>query len=383
MNGTVQQVAKSGTDVASSGTVEMVPLESWAKVRADWSRLHANCGRPTFFLSTLWVDAWISCFSKQVAAELLVWRTNDCILGVAILANARVKRNLVTFQEINLNTSGERPYSPMLEHNLLLCTPEHEAGFAQVIADALEQRTWDELKFSGLQVDCFNLLSERMGDAVEASRRSSPFVDLQEIASQEKEFLQSLSSNSRQKIRRSTRLYEEQGKLDFDIADDQTQAHAYFDEMVELHQSSWVAKGKPGAFAGPSIREFHKYIISNGVANRDYQLIRFSVDGQTIGVIYNLVFAKHISYYQSGFVYQADNRIKPGLVCHSLAIQDALDKGFEEYDFLATAGEESQYKRSLSNTERDLVWITAQRSSFKRTSADLIQKFRKLLRSDR
>ena len=42
-----------------------------------------------------------------------------------------------------------------------------------------------------------------------------------------------------------------------------------------------------------------------------------------------------ISNYQSGFLYESDSQLKPGLVSHMLAIDHNLDSGARTYDFLA------------------------------------------------
>jgi hypothetical protein len=64
--------------------------------------------------------------------------------------------------------------------------------------------------------------------------------------------------------------------------------------------------------------------------------------------------------FQSGFRYEEDSRIKPGLVCHALALARYADEGALEYDFLAGDG---QHKRSLATGTRTLTWTTLLRDS--------------------
>jgi CelD/BcsL family acetyltransferase involved in cellulose biosynthesis len=64
---------------------------------------------------------------------------------------------------------------------------------------------------------------------------------------------------------------------------------------------------------------------------------------------------RKVFFYQSGFMYSNDNRLKPGLVTHTEAIKYYLGRGLDEYDFLAG---DSQYKQSLSNAERHMLWLT-------------------------
>jgi len=64
-----------------------------------------------------------------------------------------------------------------------------------------------------------------------------------------------------------------------------------------------------------------------------------------------------VTFYQSGLRYEDDNRLKPGLIAHSLAIQHYLDGKASEYDFLAGERGRVQYKQSLGSCKRQLMWI--------------------------
>jgi CelD/BcsL family acetyltransferase involved in cellulose biosynthesis len=61
--------------------------------------------------------------------------------------------------------------------------------------------------------------------------------------------------------------------------------------------------------------------------------------------------------YQSGFNYEEDNRLKPGLVSHRVAIEHCLAAGDAVYDFLAG---DDRYKRSLGTHGGRLFWLTLQ-----------------------
>jgi len=62
-----------------------------------------------------------------------------------------------------------------------------------------------------------------------------------------------------------------------------------------------------------------------------------------------------VAAYQSGFDFGPDaDRLRPGLICHLMAIQHYRRAGMRRYDFL---GGEARYKRSLANAEIPLVWL--------------------------
>jgi hypothetical protein len=68
---------------------------------------------------------------------------------------------------------------------------------------------------------------------------------------------------------------------------------------------------------------------------------------QTIGVLYNFVHDGLVLNYQSGFLYESDNRLKPGLVSLVLSVEDAIARGERGYDFMAGA---AGHKNRLGNS---------------------------------
>jgi CelD/BcsL family acetyltransferase involved in cellulose biosynthesis len=95
------------------------------------------------------------------------------------------------------------------------------------------------------------------------------------------------------------------------------------------------------------------------------QLLRTRAgDGKIVGHLYNFVYRGRVYCYQSGFARFADNRMKPGLVSHHLAIVMSRAGGLRYYDFLAG---DSRYKRSLSNRVGEMVWIVMQRPALRFT----------------
>jgi hypothetical protein len=88
------------------------------------------------------------------------------------------------------------------------------------------------------------------------------------------------------------------------------------------------------------------------------ELLRITAGTATVGVLLNFVFAGHVYAYQSGLAYRGDNRFKPGLICHAIAIVHSARVGRAGYHFMAG---ESRYKTSLANATEILTWVTLRR----------------------
>jgi CelD/BcsL family acetyltransferase involved in cellulose biosynthesis len=126
--------------------------------------------------------------------------------------------------------------------------------------------------------------------------------------------------------------------------------------MIGLHEASWQARGKTGAFASPAVRAFHEALIGQEAPDPIADLLRVTAGGTVLGVLYNLRHARHVCCYQSGFRAAGDPRVKPGLLCHAAAVEFYRSENSMRYDLLA--GPE-RYKTTLARTSgQTLHWFT-------------------------
>jgi len=193
------------------------------------------------------------------------------------------------------------------------------------------------------------------------SPNASWYVDLSLLRKEGKTYESTLSSNTRQQIRRSARFYEELlGPIAITLAAGCAEALQFFNELTDLHQKSWVAKGERGVFSSAKFVAFHRRLIERTFPRNGVHLLRVSAGLTTIGVLYSFFYCGRVYFYQSGFAYYDDTRSKPGMVTHFLGINYYLNfrPDVIEYDFLAG---DSQYKRSLAKQRRLLEWVVVQR----------------------
>ena len=159
-----------------------------------------------------------------------------------------------------------------------------------------------------------------------------------------KAYLDHLSPNTRQQICRSIRLYAREGKLVAQRARDVPEALRFLEELKELHQRTWTRRGETGSFAFPFFERFQRRLIATCLPRGTVEIIRVTCGERVIGYLYNFVWRGTVLAYQSGLAYEADARLKPGLVAHCLAIDIHLAEGAMIYDFMAG---EARYKASL------------------------------------
>ncbi|MGD9507055.1 MAG: GNAT family N-acetyltransferase [Geminicoccaceae bacterium] len=185
------------------------------------------------------------------------------------------------------------------------------------------------------------------------------FVDLAAVRASGRPYLDHVSANTRRQVRRAMALYEERyGPLRLDAAGDVGEALAFFHAAGALHQARWQPRGKPGAFAYPFYVRFHERLIKDGLPEGVVELVRVCAGEVPIGYLYNFLYHGRVYYYFSGFRYEADNRLKPGLVSHTLCIERHLARGMDVYDFMAG---DNRYKTSLGQPGPRMISVLIER----------------------
>ena len=213
-----------------------------------------------------------------------------------------------------------------------------------------------------------------------AGSKPSYRIDLAVVRASGRPYLDRLSSNTRQQIRRSLRLYQAIGPVVLARATTADEAVAFLAGLKALHQPYWQSRGEPGAFAYPFLEALMHRLMIAGLADGTVELVRVSRGELAIGYLYNFVYRGQIYCYQCGFLFEADARLKPGLVTHTLCIEDHLRAGAATYDFM---GGEARYKSSLGERGPDLHYVLLQRPTVMIRTENALRRLRDQMREIR
>jgi CelD/BcsL family acetyltransferase involved in cellulose biosynthesis len=310
------------------------PLPPLQELGATWTRLDA-VGTHSFFLTWTWVGTLLRCVPCPPQMMLLRAKRGNDTVALAILTSKRAIRAGVRVTEAWLNATGDPDYDCItIEHNgfASIGLGEGELWSSFVEWFATEVTVADEAVLISAPAEkalaANNHLTVERRDTGFRTPLAS-FLDLEG-------FMSTLSRNSRQKLRRNFRDYERQAPLSIQVARDTQTALKLFSQMRALHIRSWTRRGKRHAFKNPFFETFHHSLIRAGITNGTVDLMRVSAGDKAIGYLYNFRRNGTISSYQSGFD-DGDSRLRPGYVCHALAIAHYAAAGMSEYDFLAGA----------------------------------------------
>jgi CelD/BcsL family acetyltransferase involved in cellulose biosynthesis len=345
--------------------VSIEPLDSLDRIETMWRDLEARADG-SFFLSWHWIGCWLR--ESGLRPALVVGRLDGRVVSLALFTCRQVwRRRWLRTNTLFLHETGDPALDiNFIEYNgILVDRTLGEAAIERCLAFLIGaraignvSRAWDELYLGGIPEGYIKIV-ERCGLALRiAARKPTAAVDFTGLRENRRAYLDDLSANTRYQIRRSMRLYEKRGPLRLDAARDGTQVLAFLDELKVLHQRRWEPRGKSGAFSYPFLERFHRSLIARSLLEGNAELLRISAGGQSIGYLYNFIWRGWVGTYLSGFAYEPDARLKPGLVSYYLCAERHLANGMAVQDFLA-GGE--RYKTSLGKPGPDMLWLALQR----------------------
>ncbi|HJT42009.1 MAG TPA: GNAT family N-acetyltransferase [Rhizomicrobium sp.] len=342
-----------------------------SELATRWTELEGRASGG-FFLSWRWIGSWLR--TTDLRPLLVTAMQGDTVLALGLLTLCTKRRHFIPVRQLCLHESGSADLDAvMIEHNNFLMADGAPAGLITDIVRSLQSASsgWDEIVLSGVSPGIAGAMAD-CGLRIEIDRSSPNYgVDLSG------KWEEKLSENQRAQIRQSRAHAERIGPLRLERAGGAQQALAFFEKMLEMHNRYWQARGKPGAFASQHARSFHHALIAAPSDRADIELLALTAGAEVLGYLYNFRYGERIYSYQSGFSYSDDNRHRPGLIAHTMAMADAKARGLRLYDFLAG---DALYKARLGQLMGTMLWCRAQKNrpllTLERSARALYRRFR-------
>jgi hypothetical protein len=314
------------------------------------------------FCSADWIAAWLETYGHEYRGRWLRWEDGGAVVGGCLLLTGRVAKGPLRLTALYVNASGEAPTrTPLVEFNDVLSLPGQREAIASDLAARLGELPWHILRACGYETrSVLARVVERLPSASMAHETSpAPYARLAGRGAADVEA--SLTGSTGNRIRASRRTYESRdGALAIERAAGEPEALAMLEALAALSNRRFAGKGVEGSFESEAVRAFHRRLVPRLLARGEVDLLAVRAGTTVVGYLYNFTSRGKVYAFQSGFRYEADSRIKPGLVCHAMALARYARQGAAEYDFLAGDG---QHKRSLSTDSRTLAWTTLVRDT--------------------
>lgn len=344
--------------------VSQEALGSAGQLQAEWTDLEQR-SELSVFLSWQWIGHWLEVYQPEVTVIRV--KLNGRTIGLGLVMETReIRHGFLPSRCLRLHQTGRAELDQIwIEYNGFLA----EKGLSREVDVAclsfLENkfRSWDEFVIGAIDTDKADFYSDVTGFSKNIRWEAPCYgVNLDRLRVENTPYMQSLSRNTRYQVNRSRRLYEKQGELELVRPANVDEALAMFDRIAPWHMNRWGRGPGRSGFANPEFVRFHRSLVFNQWARGGVDIIAARTGGEDIALFYNLVHQGVVYFYLGGMRSEHDNKLKPGLLGHSLCIEDYLKRGFSYYDFM---GGEERYKSNLGERHRRLVQVSLQRPRFK------------------
>jgi CelD/BcsL family acetyltransferase involved in cellulose biosynthesis len=329
-------------------TLSAEPLPPIATLEDIWRGLDGT-GAHSFFLTWSWIGTWLKTLPPSVRPMLLRATRAGELAGLALLTPRRGRlRGLIPVRQAWLNATGDPAFDCLtVEHNGFAVSGAGDSALVEALERSFRAGgiAADELVLPGIPAG-----HQAVPRPLDRERASPAFRAPLEGAREGIEPL--LSRNARQQIRRAMRAWERKGPLSVEVAGDAETALAYFERMKELHMRSWKRRRRRHAFTHPFFEVFHRALIVDGFAGGGVDLMRISAGTHVLGYLHNFRRNGTVSSYQSGFDDTVPD-LRPGYVCHALAMAHYAAEGMAQYDFLAGT---NRLKQSFGPEQYEMCW---------------------------
>jgi hypothetical protein len=346
----------------------------WNTIRPVWQSLLARCPDATFFLTCEWLDSWLDTFAQPLRPHILVFQDGNEPVGACLLVHRKHRYQFISVHRVYINTAGEPPEdSPYIEFNTLLCIEGYEQEVASALRTHISEQDPDEISLDGF---CSGPGLEALRSAFSDLRHVSDvrmnfYVDLNALRTSNSSYESAIGPKTRKHLRQSYKAY---GDIVVEAAGTVSDSHAMLEQLSALNRKVWKMRAMYTAFESERFMAFHRALISRAFSEGMIQMLRISA-GAEIGYMYNFVYRGRVYFYQSGFAYSEDKRLRPGVVCIGKAITYCLEQPQLSEFHLMPGGD--HYKQSMSTNSQRVEWLLAQKTTTRIRAVDLLRSIKR------
>ncbi len=341
-------------------TIEFEPIGDIDKLQNEWLALEADSDC-TYYHSWGWVGTWVRYVVGRIALSRITARLDGEIVGLVLAGESMRRAGIYGKRALYIQGTRGRLGRVSFDRGGFLIRRGLEKSVAEAylhfLGAGVANGRWQRVVI-GWVPPMFLELHVPDGIVPVARWREPNYVVELDRVREAGDYVALLGSRTRKSMRRSRRSYERRGPLEFKVATTVTEAQAFLDRLMVLHEAKWHAEGWPGNFADPLVRSFRRDLVRSGIESGEVQVTRTTAGGDEVGYLYNLVYRNRVISLDMGLCYEDNNDLQPGRISDWLNVEHYAAQGYDTFDYL---GGDTQYKRSIGNKREELVWLLLRR----------------------
>jgi len=339
-----------------------INLSELEKLKSQWAELELIANN-SIFTSWHWISTWLA--FTHYSAKLITVTLKHETIGLAFITENKQSKFGFNANQLWINRTGNTAQDQIWnEYNDILCCEGLEYAIRAAVLEHFDRKLSqvDELIIGVSDINIAQTPLPNNMMQYTSWKTTSYSTDLKTEFSNWHQYLQSISKNTRSQIKRSAKLYGGIDNFTVTRASSTAEALQYLHAVGQYHKLRW--SDQKSGFKNPLFIRFHESLITHKFESGCVDILKVQINNKVICYLYNLIYKDTVYFYLSGIEYSNDNRLKPGLLSHSLAIAHYAKRGYKKYDFM---GGEGRYKKSLSNHRSSMII-----SNFRRRSLPFI-----------
>jgi len=354
MSVALEQIARLGSDIeieevtTSAGLTALEPL---------WDALVTQARFTHPFVTHLWMRTFWSAFGSSSRLMVLVVRRAGRAIAIAPLA--RRTRTMLGMSYRVIETI-RNPHSPRSD----LIFTDHPSDAARAILEYLVLRDveWDMLELAHLPV-----ASTALTKMQRAARHLSLRTGLRDLGGSPHIVLPSrwdtlqrtIPARYRSSLRNRKRRLARIGSVRLESVT--APSAADFDDFFRLETSAWKRDAGTAIASDAATSQFYRALAVRASERGWLRLQFLAVGERRIAASYTLLYDNRIHVLKSG--YDPDFAVySPGNLLCELALEQAIEEGRREYDFL---GDADPWKLAWTSVVRPHRWLSVFPDSFR------------------
>jgi hypothetical protein len=344
-----------------------------------------------FFLNQFWAEYYLPSWPVNERVGLVVFDTPSGECFVALSKDTKRSKLGLNLNSVGFNESSseELKYvTPEINGLFMLDANSTEAEFIDYFAQTVAMLSakfndWDEIRLGALPANYALALhawaaGENLG-VLEVVVKRTYQVNLSNLRIQgQNNYIDSRSSNTRAQLRKAKRLIEQSmGEIRVEKASSLEQLREWFECLKVLHKARWSDSADGSGFSSVAFNKFQDSLAERAFAHGAIDLWRVKAGSTVLAYLHFFTDANKTYFNIGGVNYDLPSACRPGMVSHWFVIQQYLDLGFEQYDFMVGT---SQYKASLSTHASELHFLTVRKKSLALSVETQLRRAKRFLR---
>ena len=343
-----KQQRQATAQVHDPARVRTVRLRGWDDLpgmEAALTALLERAGNHSVFQTFAWHACWWKAFRDSHELFVILAYANSRLVGIAPMMIVRKRGPMGRVRR-------QSCFIGSLNHASDYCDFITDPAVAQVLPALLEEISAGGGACDRIDLSHFPSHSPNKMGVLEYFERRDARITMEFEADAPVRILGDSQADrkaaNKSSLKRHTRFFEKSGDLRFHRCTSEKEILAYLDVFFEQHKARRAHAGSPSQFIDPAQQVFYRDLIRQTLP---HGWLRFDVvlfDGAPLAFHFGFEYQRRFIWYKPAFNVQFAAR-SPGEVLLKFLLDDAIEKGLEEFDF--TVGSEA-FKYRFANRTR-------------------------------